>query len=203
MGATDDRIDRYIAQAADFARPILEHIRAVVHRACPEVRETIKWGFPHFDYKGILCSMAAFQRHCAFGFWKASLLKDPDRILKPAGTEAMGHLGRITSVEELPPDKVMIRYIREAARLNEAGVRASRPKRAPARTVEVPPDLASALEKNGKARETFERFPPSHRREYVEWITEAKKPETRAARVATAVEWLALGRSRNWKYERK
>ncbi len=202
MGTTDARVDEYIARSAEFARPILQHIRAIVHQACPEVRETIKWGFPHFDYKGILCSMAAFRQHCAFGFWKASLMKDPDHILTLTGAEAMGHLGRITSLRDLPSDKVMIRYIGEAARLNAEGVKASRPKRA-AKPVKVPPDLAAALKKNKKAQDVFERFPPSHKREYVEWITEARKPETRARRVATTVEWLAQGKSRNWKYEKK
>lgn len=203
MGTKDAGVDQYIAQAAEFARPILEHIRAIVHRACPEVRETIRWGFPHFDYKGILCSMAAFRRHCAFGFWKATLLKDPERILSATGAEAMGRLGRITGLKDLPADKVMICYIQEAARRNEEGVGADRRKRPAAKPLEVPPDLAAALGKNKKARETFEHFSPSHRREYVEWITAAKRPETRVRRLATAIDWLAQGKSRNWKYEKR
>lgn len=203
MGTRDARVDAYIARSADFAKPILERLRAIVHKACPEVRETIRWGFPHFDHKGILCSMAAFQRHCAFTFRKAALLADPERILAPTGAGAMGNLGRIASLEDLPPHRVMVRYVREAARLNEEGAGASRPKPAGAKPVEVPPDLAAALAQNTKARAAFERFPPSHKREYIEWITEAKKPETRVKRLATTLEWLAQGKSRNWKYERK
>ncbi len=202
MATKDPRVDAYIANAAEFARPILEHIRALVHRACPEVQETMKWSFPHFEYRGILCSMAAFKRHCAFGFWKASMMKDPDGILASAGAEAMGHLGRIANLADLPPDRVMIRYVREAAKLNDQGVKVPRAKPAAKKPVTVPADLSVALKKNKRARETFERLAPSHRREYVEWITEAKKDATRARRLATAIEWLAEGKTRNWKYER-
>lgn len=132
MGTNDPRVDAYIAKSAEFARPILEHLRALVHKACPDVQETMKWSFPHFDYKGIVCSMASFKHHCAFGFWKASLMKDPHKIL--SSDEAMGHLGKITSLNDLPSDRVMIAYIKEAAALNEAGVKVSRPKPAAKKT---------------------------------------------------------------------
>ncbi len=199
MGTNDPRVDAYIAKAAEFARPILEHLRALVHKACPDVQETMKWSFPHFDYKGIVCSMASFKHHCAFGFWKASLMKDRHKIL--SSDEAMGHLGKITSLNDLPSDRVMIAYIKEAAALNEAGVKVKRSKPAAKKPVRVPADLAAALKKNSKALATFERFPPSHKREYIEWVTDAKKPETREKRIATTVAWLAEGKSRNWKYE--
>jgi uncharacterized protein YdeI (YjbR/CyaY-like superfamily) len=200
MGTKDPRVDAYIAKSADFAQPILEHIRALVHKACPDVEETMKWSFPHFDYKGMMCSMASFKQHCAFSFWKASLMKDPENILRT--DEAMGHLGKITSLNDLPSDRIMLAYIREAARLNDEGLKTQRTKPAAKKPVRVPSDLAAALKRNRKALETFERFPPSHKREYIEWITEAKKAETRKKRVATTIEWLAEGKSRNWKYER-
>ena len=198
MGRRDPRVDAYIAKSAEFARPILEHFREVVHGACPEAEETLKWGMPHFVHRGILCHLASFKAHCAFGFHNSALLFDGARQRK----EAMGDLGRIASVADLPPKRELVRLVRAARRLNEEGVAAPRAKASPRPPVEVPGDLAAALKANAKARATFEAFPPSHRREYVEWITEAKQDETRRRRLAQAVEWMAEGRSRNWKYER-
>ena len=201
MPTRDPRIDSYIEKSAPFARPILTHLREVVHGACPEVEETVKWGFPHFQYRGMLCAMASFKEHCTFGFWKGALIVDRGG---ENAEQAMGQFGRISSLEELPPKRVLAGYVKEAMRLNEEGVKA--PRRAPSKTKRpavVPDDLAAALRRNAKARATFDAFSASHRREYVEWITEAKREETRERRVATAVEWLAEGKSRNWKYERR
>ena len=199
MGTRDPRVDVYIARSADFAKPILTHLRQVVHEACPPVQETIKWGVPHFDYHGIMCSMAAFKEHCAFGFWKASLVVDDKN---PKAQEAAGHFGRITSVADLPPRKTMIGYIKKAMELSEKAVQPKRPPKHPKKPIAVPPYLMAALKKNKKALATFENFPPSHKRDYVEWITEAKGEETWQRRLALAVEWMAEGKSRNWKYER-
>jgi uncharacterized protein YdeI (YjbR/CyaY-like superfamily) len=199
MGRKDPRVDAYIAKAQPFARPILTHIRKAVHAACPDVEETMKWSFPHFDYKGMLCSMASFKAHCAFGFWKASLLKDSG--IPATSAEAMGQFGRLTSVAELPSEKVLGALVRRAASLNDEGVRAPRRKAAPKKPIDVPDELVAALKKNRKALAAFDAFPPSHRREYVEWIVEAKTDETRQRRIATAVEWMAAGKARNWKYE--
>lgn len=196
MGTRDNRVDAYIAKSADFARPILEHLREVVHEGCPEVEETIKWGFPNFQYKGMLCNMAAFKEHCTFGFWKGSLVLDAaDR----QSDQAMGQLGRITGLADLPPRKKLVAYVNKAKGLNDAGVKVvKKPKPKPA--LETPTDLLAALKKNKKAHATFEKFPPSHRREYVEWIVDAKTDETRQRRLAQAVEWMAEGKPRNWKY---
>ncbi|MGH9457245.1 MAG: YdeI/OmpD-associated family protein [Thermoanaerobaculia bacterium] len=194
MGKRDPRVDAYIAKSADFAKPILEYLREVVHAGCPDVEETMKWSVPHFEYNGILCSMAAFKAHCAFGFWKGSLLPGI-----PEAKDGMGQFGRITSKKDLPPKKEMIRLVREAARLNEEGVAAPRAKRAKP-PLPTPEDLAGALRRNKRARAAFEGFPPSHRREYIEWITEAKSEATRKERLAQAVEWMAEGKARNWKY---
>jgi uncharacterized protein YdeI (YjbR/CyaY-like superfamily) len=199
MGNRDPRVDAYIAKAAPFAKPILEHIRETVHAACPAVEETMKWSFPHFDYKGMLCSMASFKAHCAFGFWKGSMVLERSQIKN----EAMGQMGRITSIDDLPPKKELVRLIKAASKLNDEGVVAPRKKSAPKKPIEVPDDLAAALKRNAKARATFEGFPPSHRNEYIAWITGAKRDETRTRRLAQAIEWMAEGKSQNWKYERK
>src|SRR5262245_4240106 len=198
MGMHDPRIDAYIAKSADFARPILTHLRDVVHNACPEVEETMKWSFPHFMYKGILCSMASFKEHCAFGFWKGSLIVGG---YDGEGKDAMGQFGRITKLSELPSKKLLSGYIRQAMKLNDDGVKTpTRTKTGPAKPVVVPDDLARALEQNEKARATFEKFSASHKREYVDWITEAKTQATRSRRLETAIEWMAEGKPRNWKY---
>jgi uncharacterized protein YdeI (YjbR/CyaY-like superfamily) len=190
----DPRVDAYIERSAEFARPILERLREVVHAACPGVQETMKWSSPHFDYRGPLCGMAAFKEHCGFGFWKGTL------IVENPSEAAMGQLGRLTRIGDLPPRKTLMAWIRKAMELNEAGVKAPRVVRAKKPAPAVPDDLRVALRKNARARATFEGFSPGHRREYVEWIEEAKRAETRARRLAAAVEWMADGKSRNWKY---
>lgn len=197
MPTTDPRVDEYIANAAEFAQPILTHLREVIHAACPEVKETIKWSMPNFDYHGIICNFAAFKQHCAFGFWKAELLlADED----DKGKEAMGQFGRITSVKDLPSKKVLTAYIKKAMKLNEAGVKVARPKAAP-RELVVPDYFIAALEGNPAAYEVFNNFSTSAKREYCEWLTEAKTEATRGKRMAQAVEWIAEGKKRNWKYE--
>jgi uncharacterized protein YdeI (YjbR/CyaY-like superfamily) len=201
MKNTSPEVDRYIAAAAPFARPILERIRSAFHKAHPDVTETMKWSFPHFEYKGLLGSMAAFKQHVSWGFWKGRLMADPLGVIPPAGETSMGGL-KIGDVKELPSEKNMIAYVREAIRLNEAGVKSERPARAPKAEAEVPADLVAALKKAPAAKKAFEAFSPSHRREYIEWITEAKQDATRQKRLATTIEWLSEGKSRNWKYER-
>ncbi len=200
MGKKDPRVDAYIAKSAAFARPILVHIRSVVHAACPAVEETLKWGMPSFMYKGILCGMAGFKEHCAFGFWKGSLILDAKgrRV-----DEAMGQLGRIAKLSDLPSARLMTRYIKKAAALNDQGVKVHRRPTPPRKPPVTPVDLKTALARNKRARTTFEGFSPSHRRDYVEWITEAKGEDTRRRRLATAIEWMSEGKSRNWKYERR
>ena len=204
MPAKDDRIDSYIARSAEFARPILKHLRNLIHQGCPAIEETLKWGFPNFMYQGsILCSMAAFKAHCSFGFWKGELLlaKRKGLQLKPA--EGMGQFGRITAISDLPEPKVLLEFIREAVRLKVEGIKSSpRSKPAIRPELKVPDDLTAALKKNRRALAAFEAFSYSHRKEYVEWIVEAKREETRQRRLATAIDWMAKGKSRNWKYER-
>jgi uncharacterized protein YdeI (YjbR/CyaY-like superfamily) len=198
MPKKDPRVDKYIQEAAEFAKPILKHLRKLVHTGCPEVEETLKWGMPAFVYKGIVCGMAAFKQHCTFGFWKHSLLFTSNKREEEGG---MGQFGRITALKDLPADKVLLDYIKEAARLNEEGIKVVKaPKRKTAKPVVVPHDLASGLEQNKKAQQTFASFSLSHQREYVEWLTEAKREETRLKRLETTLAWLAEGKPRNWKY---
>ena len=197
MPSHDPRVDAYIAKSADFARPILKEIRARVHAACPQVEETIKWGMPSFVHAGaILCGMAAFKQHASFGYWKHAL------VMGEAERDGMGSYGRLASVRDLPPKARMQADLRKAMKLNEDGVKPERRKSAPRPAPEVPDELASALEKNKAAKATFDAFAPGCRREYIEWIVEAKREETRAKRLAQALEWMAQGKRRNWKYER-
>ena len=195
MASTDKRVDAYIDNSPEFAKPILKHLRALIHATCPDAEETIKWRMPAFTYHGILCGMAAFKHHCAFALFKHKLVFGDESI----SDEAMGQFGRITALSELPSDKIIARYLRKGMTLNENGVKLSR---APARkrALTVPSDLSAALKKNKRARSVFEKFAPSHKREYIEWITQAKRDETRTKRLAQAVEWMAEGKPRNWKY---
>ncbi len=203
MSNKDKRIDDYISKSADFAKPILNHLRKLVHTACPDVQETIKWGFPHFDYKGMMCSMASFKNHCAFGFWKAALMKDAD-LLKYNNENAMGHAGKIKSVDDLPADKIIIGQIKEAMKLNDEGIKLPERKNADKKPeIIVPDSLKKQLVKNKKASATFHNLNPSHKREYTEWIEEAKTEETKNKRILTTIEWLTEGKTRNWKYVKK
>lgn len=203
MPAIDKRIDDYINKKADFAKPILKHLRQLVHKACPDAQETIKWGMPFFDYKGsVMCAMSAFKEHCAFMFWKAKLMNDPEGILQVADRAAMGNFDRITSLKDLPSDKILTAYIKEAMRLNEDNVKLPAKKKAPVKELEMPVEFAKALKKNKQAQNVFENFSPGKRKEYIEWIAEAKTDDTRNKRIETAVEWIAEGKSRNWKYQK-
>lgn len=201
MNKPDPRIDAYIAKAAPFAQTVLQHIRKLVHKACPDITETMKWSFPHFEYKGVVCSMAAFKQHCAFGFWKASIMKDPNKIMQIKDRGAMGHFDRITTVKDLPADKIMIAYIKEAVLLNENGIKLPAKTKTTQKEIFVPADIIAALKKNSKAKKVFEAFSPSHKKEYIEWITEAKTEPTRIKRLNTMLEWLEEGKDRNWKYK--
>jgi uncharacterized protein YdeI (YjbR/CyaY-like superfamily) len=193
----DPRIDAYIERAAPFARPILAQVRQWVHDACPGVEETIKWGMPTFVHAGgILCGMAAFKQHASFGFWKHALV-----VGEGEPRDGMGSYGKMTSVEELPPRKTVLAHVRKAMQLNEDGVKSPARRAAPKPPPETPADLAAALKQNPAAQATFDAFPPGCRREYIDWIVEAKREETRAKRLAQAIAWMAEGKRRNWKYE--
>ena len=191
MGSKDPRVDAYIESAADFAKPILRQIRKVVHTALPDVEEDIKWRTPTFMYKGILCGMAAFKSYCAMGFWKESLVFESHR----------DEIGRIESVNDLPGDKALIALVRKAAKLNDDGVKVTRMAATGTRKpLKVPPYLTVALKKNKQAATAFKDFSYSHKKEYIEWLTDAKTDATRQKRLETAIGWMAEGKARNWKY---
>ena len=197
MGTRDKRVDAYIAKSADFAKPILTYLRETVHEVCPECEETLKWGAPTFMYHGMVCGFASFKEHTTFGFWKHELL------LGERTGDAMGSFGRITSIKDLPSKKQLATLIKRAIKLNEEGVTVPRVRAAkPKATIPMPVDLKAALARNKKAHAAYAGFSPSHQREYLEWITEAKAAETRARRLQTALEWMSEGKPRNWKYMR-
>jgi uncharacterized protein YdeI (YjbR/CyaY-like superfamily) len=201
MQGMNKSVDAYIAKSTPFARPILEHIRALVHRVCPECEEKMKWSFPHFDYKGeMMCSMAAFKEHASFGFWKETLLDDPKKMLKKE--EGMGSFSKFRSLTDLPSDAALSNFIRQAMKLNDDGAKIAKPKSHPVALV-VPDYLTKALKKNPAAAKTFDAFSPSNKREYIDWLTEAKTETTREKRLATAIEWMGEGKIRNWKYLKK
>ena len=198
MGTKDPRVDAYIAKSADFAKPILKELRSRIHALVPGVEEDIKWGFPSFMYNGkIFFGMSAFKAHAGCGFWHP-LMRVSDK--SPEGISEW----RITSVDQLPSRTEFAKLAKKAKKLEDDGVKGPpRPKPAPNRKVAVPKDLAALLSKNAKARATFEGFPYYKKNEYVTWINEAKREETRAQRLATTIEWLAEGKSRMWKMEKK
>jgi len=199
MVTKDARIDAYIAEAPAFARPILKHLRKLIHQGCPQAVETIKWGSPFFDYHGLLCGLAAFKAHCSMFFWRDIDIGDLLPKTNTAGA-GMGQFGKLTSLADLPDDSVLLACIRLAVEQRDSP--ASKPKRAkqPVKETPVPPDLKKALSANAKAADTFKNFAPSHRREYIDWIQDAKRPETRARRLHTTLQWLAEGKPRNWEF---
>ena len=205
--ASDSKVDAYIAKSAAFAQPVLTHLRALIHKACPDVKEEMKWSRPFFVHGGtILCNISAFKEHCSLRFWGAEMGKvlRQEGVLQEGG---MGSLGRITSVKDLPPDKKLVGYIRRAAEFINVGlgdnriVVARRVAKAPKPPVETPAEFTAALKKNKAAAEVFAAFSPSCKREYMEWIADAKRAETRERRIAQAVEWISEGKQRNWKYQ--
>jgi uncharacterized protein YdeI (YjbR/CyaY-like superfamily) len=194
----DPRIDAYIDRAQPFARPILAHVRERVHAACPQAEETLKWSAPSFTLDGkILLMMAAFKHHAALNFWRGQELRG-----SAAEADGMGQFGKLTSLDDLPPDEELDALIRKAAELTKSAPAPRKTKHAPKPPAELHPEFAAALDRAPRAKATLEAFPPSCRREYLDWIAEAKRDSTRKKRIATAIEWLGEGKRRNWKYER-
>ena len=204
MSSYSKDVDAYIAKSAGFARPILEHMREVIHSACSDVTEKIKWGMPFFDYGDeMMCHIAAFKQYAVLGFWKGSIMKDPILRENASSESSMGHLGRITSLKDLPSDKKLTAYIKEAMKLNDDGIKVDRkPKSTEKKELTVPDYFQKAINKNKKAKTIFDAFAYSHKKEYVEWITEAKTDATREKRISSAIEMMQEGKSRHWKYQK-
>jgi uncharacterized protein YdeI (YjbR/CyaY-like superfamily) len=206
MGKKNKRVDEYIDKAQPFAKPVMKHLRKLVHEACPDIEENIKWSFISFDYKGILCSMASFKQHVAFGFWKAKLIKDPKGYLqegKKAGGNAMGNLGRVTTLEDLPSDKVIMDFVKQAMKLNDEDIKLPSKPKSVVKDVTPPDYFLKELMKNKMAYTNFEAFSPGKKKEYIEWISEAKTEATRDKRMTTAIDWIRENKPRNWKYMKK
>jgi uncharacterized protein YdeI (YjbR/CyaY-like superfamily) len=202
MEQYDSRVDAYIARSAPFAKPVLVYIRQVVHEASPLITETIKWGCPFYDYKGPVCQMAAFKQHCAFGFWKASRLNDPHKKLK-IGDQTAGSFSRLVSIDDLPSKEILTDFVLQAIARNESGIKVARKKPGTEKKELVIPEyFIMFLSASPKAREEFEKFSYSHKKEYAAWIVDAKSDATRQKRMETALEWISEGKSRNWKYDR-
>jgi uncharacterized protein YdeI (YjbR/CyaY-like superfamily) len=202
MFKKDPRVDLYIETSAAFAQPVLKKLRKLIAQACPDAVETIKWSFPNYEvYGSIFCSMAAFNEHCSFGFWRAALLKDSAGILKLAEKNAMGNLDKIRTLKDLPSDKILLSYLKKAALLNRYNIKVTKPKAIAKKALPMPAALTAALKKNKKALDGFNAFSPSQRREYIEWINEAKTVDTKSRRIETTVQWSAEGKSRHWKYK--
>ena len=192
--AKNPKIDEYISNAGEFAQPILNKLRALVHQAHPDIEENIKWGMPSFDYKGIVCHMAAFKQHCSFGFMKHKLIKGLE------GDGGMNSFGKLKSLNDLPNDELLITYIKEAVLLNEQGIKLPKAKKEKQELI-IPNELIEALAKHPKAKAIFDDFAYTHKKEYAEWIAEAKREATKEKRVTQTIEWLVEGKRRNWKYE--
>jgi uncharacterized protein YdeI (YjbR/CyaY-like superfamily) len=204
MKSHDERVDAYIDKAPDYAKPVLLHLREVVHAACPDVEESFKWSFPVFLYKGeMMCTMSAFKAHCGFGFWKQSLISDDACIFK-SGEKSAGSLGPIKSLADLPKTTVLKKYIGQAMALNEQGIKVPKVKKADSEKKElvIPEYFTKALKKNTTAEKAFNDFSYSHKKEYVEWLEDAKTEATRDKRMVQAIEWISEGKGRNWKYAR-
>ena len=192
MATRDPRVEAYIAKSSDFAKPILKQIRSAIHKGHPAVSETIKWGVPAYvDERGIFCMTAAFKQHCAWVFWTGRT---------PTSVDAK-QFRTITSIGDLPPQRELVAIVKQAA--TSAPTSREKTTKRPAKPVTVPTYFRTALRTNAKARAAFDAFPPSHKREYVDWIASAKTDDTRQRRIATALQWIASGKSRNWKYERR
>ena len=198
----DPRVDAYINKSAPFAQPVLTHIRELVHKTLPDIQEDIKWSMPFFTYKGqMFGNLAAFKQHCSFGLFGGAMKAylEEQGIAKNGN---MGTMGKITTLKDLPSDKVLAGYCKQAAKFIDDGAKTmQRPKKAAKPAPETPAELAAALKKNKSAQKVWADFSPSCQREYADWITEAKRDETKQKRIVQAVEWIAEGKQRNWKYQ--
>ena len=201
MDNKNPHIDLYIEKAAPFAQTVLRHLRQLVHKTCPEVVENVKWGMPSFEYKGLWCGFASFKEHCTFGFWKAGIMKDSQVLLGKASKAAMGNLGRITSMKDLPSDKIIIGWLKESMKLNDEGIKVPKDVTKHEKKVIITPKwFIEAVKKNKKAWTTFDNASQSFKKEYVQWVTEAKTDETKDKRLKQSIEWMVEGKHRNWKY---
>ena len=203
MSDFNPKVDEYFAKSEEFAIPIMEYLRQIIHDTCPDVVEVMKWGFPHFDYKGdMMCILGSFKKHCSFSLYKAELMVDPKIAESVKAGQKMGYLDKIKSVSDLPEEKVLVAYIKEAMTLNEKGIKKVKPKTEPKQPIEIPDYFSEKLALNPKAKEIFESQSPSFRKEYLVWIIDAKTDATRQKRIEESLEWITEGKGRFWKYKK-
>ncbi len=203
MKQSNLKVDEYISKSADFAKPILEYLRQVIHDTCPNVEEVMKWGIPHFDYKGdMMCILASYKKHCSFSLYKAALMTDPKLIESVKAGQKMGYMDKIKTQSELPARKVLVAYIKEAMALNEKGIKKERPKSEKPKVIETPDYFTAMLKTRPKAKEIFETKSASFRKDYIIWISDAKTEATRQKRIEQALEWISQGKGRFWQYEK-
>jgi uncharacterized protein YdeI (YjbR/CyaY-like superfamily) len=196
-------LDDYLAKSAGFAKPIMQHLRELLHETCPEIVEEIKWGIPHFDYKGeMMCIFAAHKNHCSFTFWKESLMSDQKFKENPSLQASKRYLGKIISLSDLPSDKQLVAYIKEAMALNENGVKLVPRKSEKPKNIAIPDYFAKELAAKPKVKKIFDSKSDSFRKDYLVWITDAKTETTRQKRIAESLEWIAEGKGRFWKYDK-
>ncbi len=203
MSNFNPKVDEYIAKSEDFAKPILEHLRQLIHETCPEVEEIMKWGIPHLDYKGdMMCILASYKKHCSFSLYKAELMTDPRIIQSVSAGQKMGYMDKIKSLEDLPTEDILVGYIKEAMVLNEKGIKKSKPKTEAPKEIEMPDYFSEKLAENPEIKEIFEAKSPSFRKDYLVWIIDAKTEATRQKRIEESLEWIAEGKGRFWKYNK-
>jgi len=200
MARLDRRVDAKFSQAPDFAQPIIQLLRKAIHQACPEVQETLKWGMPAFEYQGLLAIVGIFKSHCSLVLWKHQLLAEKFPELAEIANPSTGKFGRLTKRSDLPSQAKLNQYLKFAVALNAEGVRVPKRRKATRPVPTLPPEFKAALRRHKVAAQTFEKLSPSCQRDYVNWIADPKREETRAKRIATSIEWLAAGKKRNWKY---
>jgi hypothetical protein len=201
------QVTAYAAAMPAYAQPIFAHLRALIHTTCPDTDEAIKWSIPHFERDGdYLCIFAASPGHASFTFYKQQLMSDPrlrDNLNLPAIKRFMG---RLTSLSDLPDDATLAAMLQEAADLNARGVRL--PDRAPKTppVIDMPSAVATAvataLAANPAAQAVWDAKSAAWRKDYLVWITAAKTDPTRDARIAEALDWIADGKARFWKYQK-
>lgn len=203
MSKFNPQFDEYITKSADFAKPIMEYLRQIIHETCPEVEEIIKWGNPHFDYKGdMMCILAGYKHHCSFSLYKAELMSDKKIIESVKAGQKMGYMDKIKSLSDLPAKETLVAYIKEAMVLNENGVKKEKTVSEKPKVIEVPDYFNEVLIANPLVKEIFESKSASFRKDYLVWIIDAKTEATRQKRIEQSLEWIAEGKGRFWQYEK-
>ena len=201
MAQLNKKVDAYVNKAAGFAQPILQHLRSIVLDTCPEAEEDIKWGTPHYSYKGDhLCMMAGFKNHCSFSLYKAEFMKDEKISESVKAGKKFGYMDKLTSLSDLPAKKILVALIREAMALNAQGVKKVKPATDKPKLLAVPDYFENALQGNPKAKDVFYTKSDAFRKDYLVWITGAKTEDTRQSRIDQSLEWIAEGKKRFWQY---